>query len=147
MAEEALLTEAKARLERLRLEAEQCRASAKPQTGPSSIQTDGPAEVQRLQQMVVELQAKLSSVGVPPQEMTRDTPMREAEPSKKRLREDFRPSLCQDLVQWMADRLKDLQEAMASGRVQDIPRLAKLVEDGGAQLKSWTAEDLAMVPQ
>ena len=49
-AEEELLTEARTRLERLRLETEQCRAtSAKPQTGPAPTQIDGSAEVQRLQ--------------------------------------------------------------------------------------------------
>ena len=41
----------------------------------------------------------------------------------------------------MSDRQKDLQEAMASGRIQDVTRMAKLVADGGAQLKAWTAED------
>ena len=34
---------------------------------------------------------------------------------------------------------------MVSGRIQDLPRLAKLVADGGAQLKAWTAEDQSMV--
>ena len=41
----------------------------------------------------------------------------------------------EDLVQWMADRQKDLQEAMLSGRIHDVTRLAKLVAYGGAQLK------------
>ena len=144
-AEEELLTEARARLERLKLEAEQGRtASAKPQTGPIATQVDGSAEVQRLQQMVVELQAKLSSVGLH-QELTRDTPIQDVEHSKKRFGENYVPACVEDLVQWMSDRQKDLQEAMLSGRIQDVPRLAKLVADGGAQLKAWTAENQSTV--
>ena len=50
-------------------------------------QIDG---VQRLQQMVVELQSKLSSVGIQ-QELTRDTSMQDVEHSKKRFRD---PRLC-----------------------------------------------------
>ena len=126
-AEEELLTEARTWLERLRLEAEQCRATpAKPKTGSAPIQIDGSAEVQRLQQMVVELQSKLSSVGI-----QRDIAMQDVEHSKKRFREDYVPACVEDLVQWMSDRQKDLQEAMVSGRIQDVPRLAKLVADGG----------------
>ena len=142
--EEERLQEAKARLERLHMEAEQFRAaSGKPQPAPTQI--DGTAEVQRLQQMVVELQSKLSQVGIQ-QELTRDNNlMRDAEHGKKRFREDYVPACVEDLVQWMSDRQKDLQEAMMSGRVQDVPRLAKLVADGGAQLKAWTAEDQSMV--
>ena len=144
-AEEELLTEARARLERLKLEAEQGRtASAKPQTGPIPTQVDGSAEVQRLQQMVVELQAKLSSVGLH-QELTRDTPIQDVEHSKKRFGENYVPACVENLVQWMSDRQKDLQEAMLSGRIQDVPRLAKLVADGGAQLKAWTAENQSTV--
>ena len=94
--------------------------------------------------MVVELQSKLSSVGIQ-QELTRDASMQEVEHSKKRFREDYVPACVEDLVQWMSDRQKDLQEAMVSGRIQDVPRLAKLVADGGAQLKAWTAEDQSMV--
>ena len=59
--------------------------------------------------------------------------------------EDHVPACVEDLVQWMSDRQKDLQEAMVSGRIQDVPRLAKLVADGGAQLKAWTAEDQSAV--
>ena len=89
--------------------------------------------------MVVEFQAKLSSLG--PHQETKDTPTRDVEHSKKRLREDYVPMSTEDLVQWMADRQKDLQEAMSSGRFHNVTRLAQLVADGGAQLKTWTAEN------
>ena len=68
-----------------------------------------------------------------------DKPMRDVEPSKKRLREDYIPASVEDLVRWMCDRQKDLQEAMLSGRIQDVTRLAEVVADGGAQLKTWIA--------
>ena len=130
VAEVAELEKAETRLARLKL-----------QTGPVPPPPfGGSPEEQRLQQMVVELQAKLSSVDH--QQLARDTPMRDAEPSKKRLREDYIPASVEDLVQWLSDRQKDLQEAMLSGRIQDVTRLAKLVADGGAQL-TWTAEDCA----
>ena len=59
------------------------------------------------------------------------------EPSKKRFLEDYIPMSTEDLVQWM----KDLQEAMSSGRTHDVTRLAQLVAEGGVQLKMWTAEN------
>ena len=65
---------------------------------------------------------------------------------QKRLREDYIPMCMADLVQWVADRQKDLQEAMSSGKTHDVTRLAQLVAEGGAQLKTWTAENhLSMV--
>ena len=58
--------------------------------------------------MVVELQSKLSQVGIQ-QELTRDNiSMRDAEHGKKRFREDYVPACVEDLVQWMSDRQKDL---------------------------------------
>ena len=96
VAEVAELEKAESRLVRLKL-----------QTSLAPPPVDGSSEVQRLQHVVVDLQAKL-------QEVMKDKPMRDVELSRKRLREDY---------------------------VQDVTRLAKLVADGGAQLKAWTAED------
>ena len=60
-------------------------------TATAPTHTDGTAEVQRLQQM--ELQSKLSQVGIQ-QELTRDNiSVRDAEHGKKRFREDYVP-LC-----------------------------------------------------
>ena len=118
-AEEELLTEARTRLERLRLEAGQHLQN--PKQGPLPLKVDGSAEVQRLQQMVVELQSKLSSVGI-----QRDIAMQDVEHSKKRFREDYVPACVEDLVQWMSDRQKNLQEAMVSGRIQDVPKIGKV---------------------
>ena len=65
---------------------------------------DGPPpqwaqELMELRQQVAQLRGEDQTGGV--------------EPSKKRLREDYIPMSTEDLVQWMADRQQDLQEAMS----------------------------------
>ena len=53
---------------------------------------------------------------------------------KETLSRRFHPSQW-DLVQWMSDLQKDLQEAMLSGRIQDVTRLAKVVAHEGAAVE------------
>ena len=131
------IAESEALVKRLREEVDQNLFGALAECGKTVTQVaqfpgDGPPpqwaqEPMELRQQVAQLRGEDRTEG--------------GEPCKKRLREDYVPMCTEDLVQWMADRQKDLQEAMLSGRAHDVTRLAQLVAEGGAQLKTWTAEN------
>ena len=107
------IAESEALIKRLREEVEQNLLagppgeSGKTETKGAHFQGDVPPprwaqELVALRQQVAQLRVEDRTKGV--------------EPSKKRLREDYILMCMEDLVQWMADRQKDLQEAMPSGK-------------------------------
>ena len=131
------IAESEALVKRLREKVDQNLFGAPTQCGKTVTQVvqfpgDGPLpqwaqELMELRQQVAQLWGEDRTEG--------------GEPCKKRLREDYVPMCTEDLVQWMADRQKDLQEAMLNGRTHDVTRLAQLVAKGGAQLKTWTTKN------
>ena len=134
------IAESEALVKRLREEVDQNLFGASAECGKTVTQVaqfpgDGPPpqwaqELMELRQQVAQLRGEDRTEG--------------GEPCKKRLREDYVPMSTEDLVQWMADRQKDLQEAMLSGRTHDVTRLAQLVAEVAEV--SMVAHSVNMVP-
>ena len=124
MTEEELLLEAKARLERLRSEAEQVRVA------PSAT-TNAKSELARLRAQVLELQRAAQDRECAAS--TGDQPVK-----KPRVREDFVPMCVEDAVLWLKCRQQEMEDAISCGNQSDVARLASVTAEGAVQLRTWT---------
>ena len=122
VAEEELLTEARARLERLRLEAEQCRAAPS-----ATLNVD--SELTRLRAQVVELQRAATPV------LPRTAPVWMGDGP---LSLDNVPPLptanIQDVEHWLNFRNCEMRNALEHGDAAIVARCGSLVAQGAAML-------------
>ena len=105
-------------------------------TSPTLPAADPVGEVARLQQMVADLQRQLQQHGSPV--VPQCGPVQESPLKRGRvLREDFVPHTDDELAQWMHARQSEMDAAIATGHTSEVCRLAALVAEGAATLKSW----------
>ena len=121
-AEEELLTEARARLERLRLEAEQCRAA-------SSATLNVDSELTRLRAQVVELQR----AATPALPRTAPVWMGDGPPSLDNVL-PMPTANIQDVEHWLNCRNCEMRNALEHGDVATVARCGSLVAQGAAML-------------
>ena len=127
------LQEARDRLQRLQQEAAAATATVPPAGVP-----DAAAEVVHLRGMVSQLQVQLAKgeggfAGPAMDVVTQELP------TKKRPRpECFVSHTVEELIEWMDGRQSDMRVAVEAGNAPEVSRLAVLLAEGSAQLKSWT---------
>ena len=127
------LQEARDRLQRLQQEAAATTATVPPAGVP-----DAAAEVVHLRGMVSQLQAKLAMGEGGFAGPAMDVVIQEV-PTKKRPRpECFVSQTVEELIEWLDGRQSDMRVAVEAGNAPEVGRLAVLLAEGSAQLKSWT---------
>ena len=118
-----LLEEGRARLERLRKEVEILQQG--PQIAPQ-IPANISGDVQKLQAMVAQLQSEKEEWS-----KKKDSP---------RLPEDFVCASDEDLIRWLGDRQKDMNDALMAGNAGEVARMVVLVNEGTNQLRQWIGQ-------
>ena len=116
-----LLEEGRAHLERLRKEVEILQQGHRLCHG---FQQTG--DVQKLQAMVAQLQSEKEEWS-----KKKDSP---------RLPEDFVCASNEDLIQWLGERQKDMNDALMAGNAGEVARMVVLVNEGTNQLRQWIGQ-------